>query len=121
MSVLILPILAGCTVAGAIIDGQAISSARNEVQLNAAKARSESYQDPFKLLPKDKNGFSFAGMGFYIDSAIVAFVKSEITVEETCKQITKTVKECKEVDLSTPNIDSATQTKTDYEIISVVQ
>jgi len=112
--------LSGCTVAGAIIDGQAQSNARDN-KYNNSSARSEPYKNPLEPLPTDKNGFNFTDMGLKIDSALVSLVKGESTTTQVCRQVTKSLKECVEVEKSSLHTNESKQLKTDDEIISVGQ
>ena len=112
--------LSGCTVAGAIINGQAQSNARDN-KYNNSPARSEPYKNPLEPVPTDKNGFNFTDMGLKIDSALVSLVKGESTTTQVCRQVTKSLKECVEVEKSSLHTNESKQLKTDDEIISVGQ
>ena len=112
--------LSGCTVAGAIIDGQAQSQARNDKN-SISPAQSTPYKNPLEPVPTDKNGFNFTDMGLKIDSALVSLVKGESTTTQVCRQVTKSLKECVEVEKSSLHTNEAMQLKTDDEIISVGQ
>ncbi len=112
--------LSGCTVAGAIIDGQAQSQARNDKN-SISPAQSTPYKNPLEPVPTDKNGFNFTDMGLKIDSALVSLVKGESTTTQVCRQVTKSLKECVEVEKSSLHTNEAKQLKTDDEIISVGQ
>ncbi|MEG3757281.1 hypothetical protein V5096_04910 [Pseudoalteromonas carrageenovora] len=112
--------LSGCTVAGAIIDGQAQSNARDNKYSNSP-ARSEPYKNPLAPVPTDKNGFSFTDIGLKIDSLLINLVKGESNTVQVCRQVSRVLKECVEVDKSNLHTNETTQSKTDYEIISVGQ
>ncbi|MEL0646737.1 hypothetical protein V6248_04815 [Pseudoalteromonas agarivorans] len=112
--------LSGCTVAGAIIDGQALSNAR-ENQYSSISARSEPYKNPLEPIPTDKNGFNFTDVGLKIDSLLIDLVKGESHTVQVCRQVSRVLKECVEVDKSELHTKETTQSKTDYEIISVGQ
>ncbi|MEJ2911972.1 hypothetical protein [Pseudoalteromonas sp. C12FD-1] len=112
--------LSGCTVAGAIIDGQAQSNARDNKYSNSP-ARSEPYKNPLEPVPKDKNGFSFTDIGLKIDSLLINLVKGEGNTVQVCREVNKVLKECVEVDRSELHTNETTQIKTDYEMISVGQ
>ena len=112
--------LSGCTVAGAIIDGQAQSQARNDKN-SISPAQSTPYKNQLETVPSDKNGFNFTDMGLKIDSALVSLVKGESTTTQVCRQVTKSLKECVEVEKSSLHTTESKQLKTDDEIISVGQ
>ncbi|WP_338363142.1 hypothetical protein [uncultured Pseudoalteromonas sp.] len=112
--------LSGCTVAGAVIDGQAQSNARDNKYSNSP-ARSEPYKNPLEPVPKDKNGFSFTDLGLKIDSVLIDLVKGEGNTVQVCRKVSKVLKECVEVDKSELHTHETRQLKTDYEMISVGQ
>ena len=112
--------LCGCTVAGAIIDGQTQSQARNDKN-SISPAQSTPYKNPLEPVPTDKNGFNFTDMRLKIDSALVSLVKGESTKTQVCRQVTKSLKECIEVEKSSLHTNEPMQLKTDDEIISVGQ
>ncbi len=58
LTLLISVYLSGCTVAGVLIDGHAQNNDKLNQNMNS-KARSDPYKDPFKPIPKDREGFSF--------------------------------------------------------------
>lgn len=60
-------------------------------------------------------------MGLKIDSALVSLVKGESTTTQVCRQVTKSLKECVEVEKSSLHTNESKQLKTDDEIISVGQ
>ena len=99
--------LLGCTAIGVFID----ESAANSSQKTASDG----------VFIKDKDGFSFAKMGYKIDSTLVNFIKGGAQPKSKCKQITKYLKECVEVDESTLHENDTMQLKTDDEIINVVR
>ncbi|KAA1158043.1 hypothetical protein EU508_15700 [Pseudoalteromonas fuliginea] len=70
-----------------------------------------------------EDGLSFSKMGYAVDSAIVEFVKDESNPKQTCRQVTKSLKECVDVEGSNlhTNESHSKQLKTDDEIISVGQ
>jgi len=75
--------LVGCTVAGSIVDGYAKNST-NANQTNSTVT--------------DAEGFSFAKLGFEIDSAVIGLLKpKEEQPQLVCRQITRSIKECEEV------------------------
>ena len=120
ITVILLLFLSGCTVAGALIDGRAESSAR-DAQIINNQSGSEPNKNPLTPTPSDSNGFSFADVGLKIDSALVNLVKGKSTTTQVCRQITKSLKECVEVENSTLHTNEPKQIKTDDEIISVGQ
>lgn len=112
--------LSGCTVAGVIIDEQAHLNARDNKYSNSP-ARSEPYKNLLEPIPKNKNGFSFTDLGLKIDSLLINLVKGEGNTVQVCRQVSKVLKECVEVEKSDLHTDAVTQLKTDYEMISVGQ
>ena len=114
----LLLMLNGCTFFGVMLDGQAASNAQ-ENQRMKNPARSTPYENPFEPVPVDKDGFSFAELGLKIDSALFSLVKGDDGVIRKCRQVTKVLKECVEVDKSTLHSNESKQLKTDDEIISV--
>lgn len=114
--------LSGCTVAGVIIDGQAQLNARDNKYSNSP-ARSEPYKNPLEPVPTNKSGFSFTDLGLKIDSLLINLVKGEgnNNTVQVCRQVSKVLKECVEVEKSNLHTNESTQSKTDYEIISVDQ
>jgi len=97
-------ILLGCTAMGIFLD----ETARSNSNINSTN----SYV-------KDKDGFSFGKLGYETDKAIIEFIKGDDGVIRKCRQVTKVLKECVEVDKSTLHSNESKQLKTDDEIISV--
>ena len=121
LTLLITVYLSGCTVAGVLIDGHAQNNNTLNQNMNS-KARSDPYKDPFKPIPKDREGFSFTKLGLKIDSALVNFVSLENKQQrQVCRKVSKSLKECVELNKPELHTNEATQLKTDYEIISVGQ
>jgi len=121
LTLLITVYLSGCTVAGVLIDGHAQNNEKLNQNMNS-KARSDPYKDPFKAIPKDREGFSFTKLGLKIDSALVDFVSVENKQQrQVCRKVSKSLKECVELNKPELHINETTQLKTDYEIISVGQ
>ncbi|XQF91343.1 hypothetical protein ACOBV8_16640 [Pseudoalteromonas espejiana] len=58
-----------------------------------------------------------------IDSLLINLVKGEgnNNTVQVCRQVSKVLKECVEVEKSNLHTNESTQSKTDYEIISVDQ
>ncbi|WP_409425327.1 hypothetical protein [Pseudoalteromonas sp. RW-H-Ap-1] len=110
----------GCTFVGVLLDGQAVSNADDNQRMNNP-ARSTPYKNPLEPVPVDKDGFNFTDLGLKIDSAVFGLVKGDDGVIKKCRQVTKVLKECVEVDKSNLHTNETTQSKTDYEIISVGQ
>lgn len=110
--------LNGCTFFGVMLDEQATSNAQ-ENQRMKNPARSTPYENPFSPVLVDKDGFSFTELGLKIDTAIFGLVKGDGGTIRKCRQITKNLKECVEVDKSTLHSNESKQLKTDDEIISV--
>lgn len=108
----------GCTFVGALLDGQAVSNADDNQRMNNP-ARSTPYKNPLEPVPVDKDGFNFTELGLKIDSAVIGLVKGDDGTIRKCRQITKNLKECVEVDKSTLHSNESKQLKTDDEIISV--
>ena len=108
----------GCTFVGALLDGQAVSNADDNQRMNNP-ARSTPYKNPLEPVPVDKDGFTFTDLGLKIDSAVFGLVKGDDGVIKKCRQVTKVLKECVEVDKSTLHSNESKQLKTDDEIISV--
>ena len=108
----------GCTFVGALLDGQAVSNADDNQRMNNP-ARSTPYKNPLEPVPVDKDGFTFTELGLKIDSAVFGLVKGDDGVIKKCRQITKNLKECVEIDKSSPHTHAPKQLKTDDEIISV--
>ena len=121
VTILISVFLSGCTVAGVLIDGHAQNNEKLNQNMNS-KARSDPYKDPFKAIPKDREGFSFTKLGLKIDSALINFVSLENNQQrQVCRKVSKSLKECVELNKPELHTNEATQLKTDYEIISVGQ
>lgn len=121
LTLLITVYLSGCTVAGVLIDGHAQNNEKLNQNMNS-KARSDPYKDPFKPIPKDREGFSFTKLGLKIDSALVNFVSLENKQQrQVCRKVSKSLKECVELNKPELHTNGTTQLKTDYEIISVGQ
>lgn len=114
----VLTLLNGCTFFGAVLDGQAVSNADVNQSMNNP-ARSTPYKNPQKPVPVNKEGFSFTELGLKIDSAVFGLVKGDDGTIRKCRQITKNLKECVEVDKSSPHTHAPKPLKTDDEIISV--
>lgn len=108
----------GCTFVGALLDGQAVSNADDNQRMNNP-ARSTLHKNPLEPVPVDKDGFNFTDLGLKIDSAVFGLVKGDDGVIKKCRQVTKVLKECVEVDKSTLHSNESKQLKTDDEIISV--
>ena len=121
LTLLITVYLSGCTVAGVLIDGHAQNNEKLNQNMNS-KARSDPYKDPFKPIPKDREGFSFTKLGLKNDSALINFVSLENNQQrQVCRKVSKSLKECVELNKPELHTNEATQLKTDYEIISVGQ
>ena len=95
--------LLGCSVAGYILDDS---------------ARSAGGSTNSGTFVKDKDGFSFTKMGYAVE-----FVKGtgNSNTIQVCRQVTKSLKECVEVEKSSLHTTESKQLKTDDEIISVGQ
>ena len=106
--VVFLQSLLGCTAVGVLLDNS---------------ARSSSSSTNSGTFVKDEESLSFSKMGYAVDSAIVEFVKDESNPKQTCRQVTKSLKECVDVEESNlhTNESHSKQLKTDDEIISVGQ
>jgi hypothetical protein len=121
LTLLISVYLSGCTLAGVLIDGHAQNNDKLNQNMNS-KARSDPYKDPFNPIPKDREGFSFTKLGLKIDSALINFVSLENNQQrQVCRKVSKSLKECVELDKPELHTNETTQLKTDYEIISVGQ
>ena len=97
-------VLLGCTAMGIFLDG----TARSNSNINSTNG-----------FVKDKDGFSFGKLGYETDKVIIEFIKGDDGVIKKCRQVTKNLKECVEVDKSTLHSNESKQLKTDDEIISV--
>ncbi|MBH0034853.1 hypothetical protein I6F43_09205 [Pseudoalteromonas sp. NZS71_1] len=101
-------VLIGCAAAGIILDGAA-----------------RSQPGPVNAGPvvKDKEGFSFTKLGVEADMAIVEFIKGkgDNNTVQVCRQVSKVLKECVELEKSSLHTNEPMQLKTDDEIISVGQ
>lgn len=84
-------------------------------------ARSKSNINSTNSFVKDKDSFSFSfsKLGYETDKAIIEFIKGDDGVIKKCRQVTKVLKECVEVDKSTLHSNESKPLKTDDEIISV--
>jgi len=80
------------------------------------KARSKLNINSTNNFVKDKDSFSFSKLGYETDKAIIEFINGVI---KKCRQVTKVLKECVEVDKSTLHSNESKPIKTDDEIISV--
>jgi hypothetical protein len=82
-------------------------------------ARSNSNINSTNSFVKDKDGLSFSKLDYETDKAIFEFIKGDDGVIKKCRQVTKVLKECVEVDKSTLHSNESKPIKTDDEIISV--
>jgi len=81
--------LVGCTVAGSLVDGYAKNSQPTNLATTNANQTSRTVTDA--------DGFSFAKLGFEIDSAVIGLLKPEEQQPQlVCRQITRSIKECEE-------------------------
>lgn len=81
--------LVGCTVAGSIVDGYA----KNSQPTNLATTNANQTNS----IVTDSEGFSFAKLGFEIDSAVIGLLEpKEEQPKLVCRQITRSIKECEE-------------------------
>lgn len=97
-------VLSGCTVMGIFLD----ETARSKSNINGTNS-----------FVKDKDSFSFSKLGYETDKAIIEFIKGDDGVIKKCRQVTKVLKECVEVDKSTLHSNESKPLETDDEIISV--
>jgi len=82
--------LVGCTVAGSLVDGYAKNSQPTNLATTNANQTNRTVTDA--------DGFSFAKLGFEIDSAVIGLLKPEEQQPQlVCRQITRSIKECEEV------------------------
>ena len=82
--------LVGCTVAGSLVDGYAKNSQPTNLATTNANQTNSTVTDA--------EGFSFAKLGFEIDSAVIGLLKpKEQQPQLVCRQITRSIKECEEV------------------------
>ena len=82
--------LVGCTVAGSLVDGYAKNSQPTNLATTNANQTNRTVTDA--------DGFSFAKLGFEIDSAVIGLLKpKEQQPQLVCRQITRSIKECEEV------------------------
>ncbi|MDI4667917.1 hypothetical protein MKZ42_06195 [Pseudoalteromonas shioyasakiensis] len=76
--------------AGSIVDGYA----KNSQPTNLATTNANQTNNTVT----DAEGFSFAKLGFEIDSAVIGLLKpKEQQPQLVCRQITRSIKECEEV------------------------
>ncbi len=81
--------LVGCTVAGSLVDGYAKNSQPTNLATTNANQTNRTVTDA--------DGFSFAKLGFEIDSAVIGLLKPEEKQPQlVCRQITRSIKECEE-------------------------
>ncbi len=81
--------LVGCTVAGSIVDGYAKNSQPTNLATTNANQNNSTVTD--------SEGFSFAKLGFEIDSAVIGLLEpKEEKPKLVCRQITRSIKECEE-------------------------
>ncbi len=81
--------LVGCTVAGSLVDGYAKNSQPTNLATTNANQTNRTVTDA--------DGFSFAKLGFEIDSAVIGLLKpEEQQLQLVCRQITRSIKECEE-------------------------
>ncbi|WP_082874087.1 MULTISPECIES: hypothetical protein [Pseudoalteromonas] len=81
--------LVGCTVAGSLVDGYAKNSQPTNLATTNANQTNRTVTDA--------DGFSFAKLGFEIDSAVIGLLKPEEQQPQlVCRQITRSIKECEE-------------------------
>ena len=85
--------LVGCTVAGSLVDGYAKNSQPTNLATTNANQTNRTVTDA--------DGFSFAKLGFEIDSAVIGLLKPEEKQPQlVCRQITRSIKECEEANPS---------------------
>ncbi|WP_217876582.1 hypothetical protein [Pseudoalteromonas shioyasakiensis] len=76
--------------AGSIVDGYAKNSQPTNLATTNANQTNSTVTD--------SEGFSFAKLGFEIDSAVIGLLKpKEEEPQLVCRQITSSIKECEEV------------------------
>ncbi|MDC3189328.1 hypothetical protein NQU96_06220 [Pseudoalteromonas elyakovii] len=76
--------------AGSIVDGYAKNSQPTNLATTNANQTNRTVTDA--------DGFSFAKLGFEIDSAVIGLLKpKEEQPQLVCRQITRSIKECEEV------------------------
>ncbi|MDI4650861.1 MULTISPECIES: hypothetical protein [Pseudoalteromonas] len=76
--------------AGSIVDGYAKNSQPTNLATTNANQTNSTVTDA--------EGFSFAKLGFEIDSAVIGLLKpKEQQPQLVCRQITRSIKECEEV------------------------
>ena len=81
--------LVGCTVAGSLVDGYVKNSQPTNLATTNANQTNRTVTDA--------DGFSFAKLGFEIDSAVIGLLKPEEQQPQlVCRQITRSIKECEE-------------------------
>ena len=81
--------LVGCTVAGSLVDGYAKNSQPTNLATTNVNQTNRTVTDA--------DGFSFAKLGFEIDSAVIGLLKPEEQQPQlVCRQITRSIKECEE-------------------------
>ena len=74
--------LVGCTVAGSLVDGYAKNSQPTNLATTNANQTNRTVTDA--------DGFSFAKLGFEIDSAVIGLLKPEEQQPQlVCRQITR--------------------------------
>ncbi|WP_188727721.1 hypothetical protein [Pseudoalteromonas gelatinilytica] len=77
--------LVGCTVAGSLVDGYAKNSQPTNLATTNANQTNRTVTDA--------DGFSFAKLGFEIDSAVIGLLKPEGQQPQlVCRQITRSIK-----------------------------
>jgi hypothetical protein len=76
-------------VAGSLVDGYAKNSQPTNLATTNANQTNRTVTDA--------DGFSFAKLGFEIDSAVIGLLKPEEQQPQlVCRQITRSIKECEE-------------------------
>ncbi|WP_404340266.1 hypothetical protein [Pseudoalteromonas mariniglutinosa] len=89
--------LSGCTALGVLTDSYV--DTRSKENHDADLANQGHYPSPSETAHHHReNGFSFSHLGLEIDQTIVEFFKHGADHPQlTCRQITRTIKECEEV------------------------
>ena len=113
--------LSGCTFAGVILDSSIYSKADENYDADLALSHL-SEQPKSTHVIRGEDTVSFSNLGFEVDSYLVGLVLEQNEPDVVCKQVSKSLKVCEEVD---PNIltedKNTNEQKTVDEIIGVRQ
>ena len=113
--------LSGCTFAGVVLDSSIYSKADENYDADLALSHPSKPPKSSHVI-KGEDTVSFSNLGFEFDSYLVGLLIEHNEPELVCKQVSKSLKVCEEVDPNLPTEDKNINVqKTVDEIIGVRQ